>query len=211
MDGTGTASGREGREPHEWGEAVEQSPASPLEPGDIATAPAPLGIPEPVVGRDESTPLEDDEPEGTVPPCPLWAMKDRRHIQWHLLPAHERHERVRDCVGTGDEAVYVIDDGSRHVMLGRRVGAHRGECDYCLVARVPRERYQELKDRTVAPSAAFDGAREITLCGVAQAEDIISSNVFDVAHYADAGQIPPEYLPGAPFIELDRAMEITAD
>ena len=62
MDGTGTGSGREAREPHEWGEAVEQSHANPLEPGDIATAPAPLGIPEPVVGQDESTPLEEDEP-----------------------------------------------------------------------------------------------------------------------------------------------------
>ncbi len=117
--------GDEGDGGTHWGEAVTTATTTPR-PGDLAVSPGVGILRGPLVGSDESTPLEEDEPEGIVPPSPLWAMKDRRHIQWHLLPSHERHERVRDCVGAGDRAIYVVDDGRHHVMLGRRVGARRG-------------------------------------------------------------------------------------
>jgi hypothetical protein len=195
----------------EWGEAVTPTPSDPARPGDIVVEPGVARLPEPLVGSDEPTPLDEDEPEGVVPPCPLWAMKDRRHIQWHLLPAHERHNRIRESIGTGDDAIYVIDDGRHHVMVGRRVGARAGECEYCLIGRVTSARYEELRDHTVRPSDAFVGASEITLCGVATAEDVLSSNVFDVARYRDAGEIPARYLPGAPFIAFEKDLEITAD
>jgi hypothetical protein len=31
----------------------------------------------PVTAPENATPLEEDEPEGVIPPSPLWAMKDR--------------------------------------------------------------------------------------------------------------------------------------
>ena len=198
-------------EPHQWGEAVPQPPAGQPKPGDIILDSGPRAMAEPLVGQDQSTPLEEDETEGVVPASPLWAMKDRRHIQWHLLPSHERHTRIRDCVGSGDDAIYVIDDGGHHVMLGRRVGVRAGECEYCLIGRAPRQRYEALLQRTASPADAFAGATGITLCGVAEVDGVLSSNVFDVARYAAAAEVPVEYRPGAPFLEFDEDLEITAD
>ena len=106
---------------HEWGEAVPASSGRP-KPGDIITDSGLAMTPGPMVGHDVSTPLEEDEPEHTIPPAPLWAMKDRRHTQWHLLPAHERHDRIRECLDADDYTLYCIDDGRHHAMIGRRVG-----------------------------------------------------------------------------------------
>jgi hypothetical protein len=192
-----------------FGEAVD--PAERPAPGDVIRGSGQRAEAEPLVGKDESSPLGDDEPEGTIPPSHLWAMKDRRHIQWHLLPSHERHQRLRECVGAGDDALYFIDDGAHHVMVGRRVGAKAEECEYCLVGRQPRRLFDDLVARTVPPAAAFEGAEEITLCGVAEEEAVLSSNVFDVTRYADGAEIPAEYRPGAPFIAFDEALEITVD
>jgi hypothetical protein len=194
-----------------WGGAVTPTPSNPARPGDIVLEPGVARLPEPLVGRDQTSPLEEDEPEGVVPPCPLWAMKERRHVQWHLLPAHKRHERLRQCLGAGDDAIYVIDDGGHHVMLGRRVGAHADECEYCLIGRAPRERYEDLRSRLVPPADAFADAREITLCGVAVADSVLSSNVFDVDRYESPADIPVEYRPGAPFLAFDEDLEITVD
>lgn len=194
-----------------WGDAVTPTAGNPARPGDIVVDPGVARLPAPIVGKDESTPLEEDEPEGVVPPCPLWAMKERRHVQWHLLPSHKRHERVRDGLGAGDEAVYVIDDGDRHVMLGRRVGAHADECEYCLIGRTTRQRYEDLRAGTVPLADAFADATELTLCGVAVAESVLSSNVFDVSRFESPADIPVEYWPGAPFLAFDEDLEITVD
>jgi hypothetical protein len=199
----------QGDETHEWGEAVTQSSLRRPQPGDIIISSDLATPPEPLVGSVESTPLEDDEPEGIIPPSPLWAMKDRRHIQWHLLPAHERHDRIRDRVGSGDEAVYVIDDGHHHATLGRRVGRSPDPCEYCLVGRVPLEYYQQLRRHEIPTTKAFDQAREIALCGVADEENVASSIVFDVSRYESIEDVPREYLPGAPFINFSEDLEIT--
>jgi hypothetical protein len=195
--------------PHKWGEAVTSPSSQRPESGDIIISPGLLGAPEPLVGPDASTPLEEDEPEGIIPPSPLWAMKDKRHIQWHLLPAHERHDRIRECLGSGDEAVYVIDDGRHHVTIGRRVGNTPDGCEYCLVGRLPREHYEGLRGGTVPTNEAFGEATEIVLCGVADEEDVVSSNVFDVARYGTLADVPPDYLPGAAFIRFAEDLEIT--
>jgi hypothetical protein len=201
---------RHGAESHEWGEVV--TPASPRRPGpgDIIATSGIRGAPEPLVGDDASTPLEEDEPEGVIPPSPLWAMKEKRHIQWHLLPAHERHDRIRECIGSGDEALYVIDDGRHHAMVGRRVGDAGGGCEYCLVGRVLRERADDLRLQRVPAADAFGGAEQLTLCGVAVEEEVTSSNVFDVARYENLEDVPSEYLPGSPFLHFTEALEITA-
>lgn len=194
--------------PHEYGEAVAESDTAHPLPGDIVVGPESSVMPEPLVGRAESTPLEDDEPEGTIPPSPLWAMKDRRHIQWHLLPHHERHERIRAVLGEADGTVYVIDDGRHHISVGRRIGSS-AECEYCLIGRLPIERYEQLASGAVPALDAFDGADELTVCGVAAEEGVASSNVFDVARYDAPGDIPRAYRPGAPYLQLKGDLEIT--
>lgn len=193
-----------------WGEAVTTAVSTP-QPGDLAVS-AGLGIAQgPLVGTGDSTPLEEDEPEGVVPPSPLWAMKMRRHVQWHLLPAHERHDRVRDAVGAGDDTVYVIDDGRHHVMFGHRVGAVPGEVEYALVGRAHRDRYDALVAGQLAPRRAFDDATDLVLCGTAVEEAVVASNLFEVANYGSAADVPAEYLPGAPYIEFTGNRDLTAD
>src|SRR5580704_1247665 len=98
---TDHSDGADSEQDHEWGEAVTAS-SGHVEPGDIIIDSDLAILPEPLVGQDVSTALEEDEPEHTIPPGALWALKDRRHIQWHLLPAHERHERIRECLDAGD-------------------------------------------------------------------------------------------------------------
>jgi hypothetical protein len=145
----------------------------------------------PVTAPEDATPLEEDEPEGVIPPSPLWAMKERRHEQWPHLFGHP--DRIRVCLGTGDDAVYVIDDGKHHCMLGRRVGATRDGCVYSLVARVTKDTYTSLS------SGAVD-ARQAFLSGTVEGPGI--ANVFDVDFYQHTDEIPAEYLPPGPFIEF---------
>jgi hypothetical protein len=201
--------GQEGKS-HEWGEAVVATPVTRVEPGDIVIDPELTIPPEPVVGDDISTALDDDEPEGTIPPNPLWAMKDHRHVQWHLLPSHERHERIRTSLGSGDELVYVIDDGRSHVMLGRVAGTSPSGCAYSLIGRLSSEDYERLQRREASLSKSFDSAAEIALCGVVSEEGMLSSNVFDVARYDSIADVPTEYRPGAPVQQLTEDLEITA-
>ena len=142
----------------------------------------------------EVTPLEEHEPEGTIPPSPLWAMKDRRHEQlFHLGHPH----RVREVVGSGDEAVYVMDDGPHHRMIGRRIGKTRDGAVYSLVARVTTDVVTSLASGTLAPRDAFLAGSEAALVGTVEAPGV--SNLFDVDHYDDTTDIPADYLPPAPF------------
>ena len=196
-------------EPHEWGQAVPASSGRP-QPGDIITQSGLPIAPGPLVGRDVSTPLEEDEPEHTIPPGPLWAMKDRRHVQWHLLPSAEQHERIRECLELDDYTLYCIDDGRHHAMISRRVGASPDGCEYALVGRISRQRYEQLRDEVVPLVDCFSTATEIRLCGVDVEEGIRSSNVFDVALYDSIADVPEEYLPGQPFHHFRADLEITA-
>ena len=152
--------------------------------------------PSPVV---ESTPLEEEEPEGTIPPAPLWAMKDRRH--YFGLAGHGDVERIRTAVGQGDGAVYFIDDGHGHCMVGRRVGAPPDGSIYCLVARVSLERYLQIQNGEVSTSEAFSDAHDISLCGVFEDESMVSEVIL-VEHYRHPDDVPAEYLPPSPFIEF---------
>ncbi len=196
-------------ERHEWGKAVIGDGERP-EPGDIVINPD-LGIaPEPLVGHDETTPLEDDEPEHTIPPSPLWALKDRRHIHWHLLPSHDRHDQIREQLGTGDDAMYAVDDGRRHVMLGRRVGSSPSGCEYCLVGRISMERLEQLRAGEAALVDSFSTAVDLQLCGVVDEEAIATANVLEIALYDSIADVPEEYLPGAPYLSFPGDLEITA-
>jgi hypothetical protein len=206
---TGQGNGQEGEHGHEWGKAAPTS-SGPPKPGDIIIDPDLAIAPEPLVGHDVSTPLDEDEPEHTIPPAPLWAMKERRHIQWHLLPAHDRHERIRECLELDDYTVYCIDDGRHHAMIARLVGDSPSSAQYTLIGRISRERYEELRDEIVPIANCFDTATEMRLCGVDVEENIRSSIVFDVADYDGIDDVPQDYRPGAPFHHFHGDLEITA-
>jgi hypothetical protein len=206
---TGQGDQQQGGEPHEWGEAVPAS-SRPPKPGDIITESGLAMAPGPLVGRDVSTPLEEDEPEHTIPPGPLWAMKERRHTQWHLLPDHEKHDRIRECLEADDYTLYCIDDGRHHAVIGRRVGTSPNGCEYTLLGRISRQRYEELRDEVVPVANCFETATEMQLCGVVVEEDIRSSNVFTVAMYDGIDDVPEEYRPGSPFRKFTQELEITA-
>jgi hypothetical protein len=192
-----------------WGRAVSAESGSP-HPGDIIVQYGQPIAAEPLVGSDESSPLGEDEPEHTIPPAPLWAMKDHRHVQWHLLASHERHDRIRECLELDDWTLYCIDDGRHDAMIARRVGMSPSGCEYVLIGRVTRRTYEDLRDEVVMLANAFDTATEIRLCGVDVEEDVKSSVVSDVALYQSIDEVPAEYRPGSPFQHFHRELEITA-
>jgi hypothetical protein len=152
----------------------------------------------PVTAPVDATPLEEDEPEAVIPPSPLWAMKERRHEQWPHLFGHP--DRIRARVGAGDATVYVIDDGKRHCMIGRAVGATADGCVYNLVARITRETYDALASGSIDARQAFLASSDAGLSGTADAPGV--SNIFDVDFYRHADEIPVEYLPPAAFIQF---------
>ncbi len=160
----------------------------------------------PVTAPVDATPLEEGEPEGVVPPSPLWAMKERRHEQWPHLFGHP--DRIRAQVGSGDAAVYVIDDGKRHCMIGRQVGATADGCVYSLVARITKETYEALSSGSIDGRQAFLAATQAGLSGTADAPGV--SNIFDVDFYQHPEEIPVEYLPPAAFIQFAKDLP-TAD
>ncbi len=206
---TGEADGQGSEQVHGWGEAVSPSSGRP-KPGDIISDSGLAVAPEPLVGQDVSTPLEEDEPEHTIPPSPLWAMKERRHTQWHLLPAHDRHDRIRECLEAGDYTIYCIDDGRHHAMIARRVGVSPSACEYALIGRISLDRYEALRDEVVPVANCFDTATELRLCGVVVEEAIRSSNLFDVAVYDSLDEVPNDYRPGAPFHHFQQDLDITS-
>jgi hypothetical protein len=160
----------------------------------------------PVTAPENATPLEEDEPEGIIPPSPLWAMKERRHEQLFHVFGHPH--RIRACVGSGDDAVYAMDDGKHHCMIGHRVGATLDGCVYSLVARVTLETYQSLASGAISGSDAFLAGTEAGLCGTV--EDPGVSNIFDVDFYQHGEEIPADYLPGSPYLEFAQDLP-TAD
>lgn len=154
----------------------------------------------------ETTPLDEDEHDGAVPKAVLWAMKDHRHEQ---LPHPFGHpHRIRAAVGAGAAAVYVIDDGSRHCVIGRRVGATKDGAVYSLVARVPRSVYDDLTAGSLDGRGAFLASTEAALVGTGEEPGL--ANVFDVHRYREPSDVPAQYLPPSP--EIDFADDLpTAD
>jgi hypothetical protein len=160
----------------------------------------------PVTAPESATPLEEDEPEGVIPPSPLWAMKERRHEQLVHLFGHPH--RIRVCLGVGDAAVYAIDDGTRHCMIGRRVGSTSDGCVYSLIARVTKDTYESLASGAIDGRGAFLSGSQAGLSGTVEEPGM--ANVFDVDSYPDTADIPAEYLPTSPFIAFAQDLP-TAD
>ncbi len=150
----------------------------------------------------KSIPLEEDDPESRVPPALLWAMKYRRHV--HLLGRAD--EQIRACLGSGDGAIGVIDDGRKHCTISRVVGSSPDGCLYCLVGQITVETYDRLAAGETPLDRAFSEARDIALCAVFEAEQAVS-NVSLVERYADVEDVPPDYLPPSPSIAFTEDLE----
>jgi hypothetical protein len=160
-----------------------------------------VGSPHPVFAPKESTPLQEDG-ESIIPTFALWAMKYRRH--GHLLSRVD--VEIREGFGTGDHAVYVIDDGRKHCMVGRKVGTSPDGCTYCLVAQITVDAYDRLVADDVAVEDIFVAAREFALCAVFEAEQAVS-NVTLVQTFTGYDEVPPEYLPPSPSIEFTEVLD----
>jgi hypothetical protein len=167
-----------------------------------------LGSGEPLSAPEQSTPLEADEPEGTIPPCPLWAMKDRRHVQWSDLVGFPP-KRIREAFAVGDDVVYVIEDGHHHVIVGRAVGTVLDGCHYALVGRAPLSVYEGFRGGRLSPTAAFNDAEDVALCGIDIDEQDKASDMFVVDFYGDGSAVPSAYLPGRPAVEFAEPLPIS--
>jgi hypothetical protein len=161
-------------------------------------APGLRGSPTPIFVPSESTPLEEHDSDGAVPPYALWAMKYKRHA--HFLGKAEVD--IRERYGSGVHTVYVIDDGRKHCMVSRKVGTSSNGCTYCLVDRIDTEAYEELVDDERLTDGIFSDAHEFCLCAVFEAEDAVS-NISLVEVFATIGDVPIEYLPPSPTLEFD--------
>jgi hypothetical protein len=160
----------------------------------------------PVTAPTNATPLEEDETDGVIPHAQLWAMKERRHEQWPHLFGHP--ERIRAVVGAGDAAIYAIDDGSHHRMIGRLVGSTQDGAVYTLVGRVTKATYDDLAAGSIDGKQAFLAASDTGLSGTTVLPGV--SNIFDVDYYQRPEEIPAEYLPPAPVITFTEDLP-TAD
>jgi hypothetical protein len=164
--------------------------APPLTPGT-------LGMGVPLAQPTRSTPLEDEDADGPVPPAVLWAMKYHRRLRL----GHRDDEQIRVALGEGTEAIYVIDDGPNHCMIGRLVGSSPDGCTYCLVANGDIGVYWRYADGDLPLAELFSSTRHPSLCAVYEA-DQGPSNVVDVERFSHARDIPAEYLPPHPPIEF---------
>ncbi len=182
---------------HDGDRTQDDGLIQPRDDGQLHFAPGTAGYTFPVTAPTNATPLEEDEPEGVVPASPLWAMKERRHGGVHLF-GHPHRIRARS--GDGDGAVYAIDDGAHHAMIGRRVGATADGCTYSLVARVDRATWEALEAGRIDGRQAFLTSADAGLSGTVDGDGL--ANVFDVDWYDSPADIPEEYLPPSAFIEF---------
>jgi hypothetical protein len=152
----------------------------------------------------ESTPLDSAQPDPTVPSAPLWSMKYLRHAGSDFS-SHDGERPVRwaSAVDDGEDAIFVIDDGRDHCMVARLVGASPDGCTYCLVARVRRQEFEDVRAGWSPPAELFLPGKGFTLCGVAVGA---VSNVFRVARYRKYKDVPTDYLPPADFIDFDELL-----
>jgi len=200
--------------PNARGEALGEPVLDPVEAAN-AMEPNPFGYSDAQrnVG-DVGTPITPegalavDEPEHIIPPSPLWAMKLHRHFQWsHLLPHDQRHDRVRLAVGSGNDIVYLMDDGHHHRILGRHVGTTADGTGYSLVARITTAATEALVAGQSSPRQAILDGKGLALYGVA--EDGPASNVFIVTTYGEAADVPEEYLPPNPTLRFTEGLEVS--
>jgi hypothetical protein len=157
-----------------------------------------LSAPNPVFMPTKSLRLEEDA-DGVIPHAPLWSMKYHRHL--HLFDRTD--EPIRAAFGEGDQTIYLIDDGRKHCVVSRVVGASPNGCTYCLVAQITMESYERLANGEVPAGTMFAAARDFAMCAVFEAQvGDAPSNVTVVEQYTGLDDVPAEYRSPSPFIEF---------
>jgi hypothetical protein len=144
----------------------------------------------PLVRPTKSTPLEDDQPDGAIPAAPLWAMKYRRHFRF----SRRADDEVRVCLGTGDGAIYAIDDGRKRMMISRQVGTSPDGCQYCLVGTLTISAYEQYTLGGASLDEMFTDGSDLALCAVFDAGGDVS-NVSLVEDFGTVDDVPEDYLP----------------
>lgn len=178
-----------GSETHDWGvpPPPEASPTRWDFPNPPATAedPAVDATPEnPIGGAD-----------AVIPRAVITAMTNWKHSSTSKEP--DDPGPTEYSLGSGDAALYAVDDGNEHRMIARAVGRDDDGCIYCLVARITLDRFRQLRDGAAAAEGAFDDARDYSLSSVFV--DDQATNVVLVQHYDRIEDVPVEYRPPSPF------------
>jgi hypothetical protein len=145
---------------------------------------------------------DDDLDDDVIPALLRVALKDRMHTRRFSAPDDPGH--VDTVLGTGADAVAVVDDGPDHCMIGRPVGRSSDGCLYVLVARISFYGYEQLRDGEIPLVDAYADGRDISLVGLFEVDDTVE-NVMVVQHYRRADRVPDDYLPPSPFLEFDEA------
>jgi hypothetical protein len=157
-----------------------------------------FGTPTPVYVPKESTPFEKQDDGGPIPHAALWALKYQRHGGfWGGAEA-----TIRARHGQGDGTVYVIDDGRKHCVICRLVGASPDGCVYVLVGRITLDAYEELLNNEASAQRIFNQARDLCLCVVYEAVDAVS-NAAVVESFDSIDEVPTMYLPPSPQMEFE--------
>ncbi len=202
----GKAKDWEASETHNW--AAAQPYTAPAWAGKDLDEP-PEAEP-PVAGNPAAAGDENDE--SLVASHVELAMKILQHHQVRADPDQQDHHL--HCFGSGDAALYAIEDGVKRLIIGRGVGRDGEGCIYCLVGTSSPALLATLNAGEVAPTEAFDDAAELTLCSVFQADHAPLrhfrltalnrpvSNVVLVRHYKRIRDVPVEYRPGQPFLQF---------
>ncbi len=204
-----------GSEVHDWGvpgasgSALRWNAAEPedAELGDTGlgdTGPADTGPADTGPGRtgpddqtgDPGRPPSAATARASIDSAVLEAMRTRRHS--FSAAASDDAGPTEDRLGSGDAAVYVLDDGSDHFMIGRAVGEDGDGCIYCLVARITLDRLSELQEGGAPSETAFTGSRVLSLSSVFV--DDRAPNVVMIQHYDRIEDVPSEYRPPSPFL-----------
>ncbi|HXW38727.1 MAG TPA: hypothetical protein VEJ44_03450 [Acidimicrobiales bacterium] len=164
-------------------------------PAWIDTDPGELLPPEVVDDPDTGDDLNGDE---LIASCVELAMKNLQHRRVRVEPGQE--ETPVYFFGSGNSALYAIEDGGGRLMMGRGVGRDGEGCIYCLVGAGSVALLAVLETGELSPAEAFDDAGDLTLCSVYQAGQV--DNVVMVQHYRSVQDVPLEYRPGQPFLQF---------
>ena len=149
-----------------------------------------------------STPLDSREIEDSIPSAALWAMKYMRR-RWFGTTSGSDVTRWQSGEEDKHSAVYVIDDGYDHCMVARFVGSSPDGCTYCLVTRIKRLDFEDVRYGQAEPTALFSLGHSFSLCGVVEGS---ISNVVRVAGYRRYGDVPADYLPPSAFIQFAESL-----
>ncbi|MGH9008085.1 MAG: hypothetical protein ACRDV6_10335 [Acidimicrobiales bacterium] len=125
-------------------------------------------------------------------------MKQQRGF--HPLTGPE--DRFRVAFGEGDGVVYAIDDGPRRAIIGRILGESPQGLSSSLVGRVKAVDVEFVRSGQMTVQELLSSATGLALFNTLVAPRGGVSNVLLIERYRRLQDVPTEYLPPSPPIEL---------